>query len=579
MRVIKNIFELSSIYNLLHEVYKNNTIEVKGTYQDMTTLLDEKVWSLSNIYNVERITAFFNDKFHMILKLSTKDEDSVSTFIFVEKFNTETMVAYGVNFNNELVTVDFNTVGDFSIFKTGDEKKSLHNIEVFLSGVENFIEVEKERYGNLYTHHLNKDANYQVKDLIRYGFDIEDDGSSIFHNTISETVEVSKLKETELPLITYYMDVPYKEFYAMGLDAKFYVVNGVLCKSSEFLKYDKASDRRVMTEGVVFLTSNKPILLAESVEYDNEISTEDKETLGALYPCLVRINELTNKFREVRIDPIRIENFCDNDCIPLINDMTNKFIDGLYNNPMMSNDTLVANYLSGVDRLFTYLMISPMKFTDTKFTLINRFNTELTKFIDSDWSYINIQRVLSNLEGKMPLSSEGVSEILQAVRLKADALYDKGGDLIKKSFGSIGNAIKQIPTLLKRLTKIFSEYKKTQKIRAREKMLNDEIIPILKTVSAILTGSVTLAAGWYFINPFIGALAGIITFVVKYKLNKIEEDTIKRFIVDEMEIIDIKVEQARSKGDDQAVIKLTRLKKELAEKANIISDLRHQRKV
>ena len=117
------------------------------------------------------------------------------------------------------------------------------------------------------------------------------------------------------------------------------------------------------------------------------------------------------------------------------------------------------------------------------------------------------------------------------------------------------------------------EYRKAKDDDLREKLINDEFIPVIDNGMQWLVGGAT-AFGIYFLviaNPVIALLGG----GVARELKKIHDANVRtrvmKMIKDELEVIDEKINDAKSSDDRKQKYALMRIKQSLEAKLTYVT--------
>ena len=112
------------------------------------------------------------------------------------------------------------------------------------------------------------------------------------------------------------------------------------------------------------------------------------------------------------------------------------------------------------------------------------------------------------------------------------------------------------------------EWRKAKDDALREKVINDEFIPILDNSMQWLVGAAT-GFGIYFLvtaNPLIAILGGYGAKVIKGVHDAKTRERVLKMIKDELEIIDEKINDAKNSDDRKKKYALMRIKQSLEKK-------------
>jgi len=149
------------------------------------------------------------------------------------------------------------------------------------------------------------------------------------------------------------------------------------------------------------------------------------------------------------------------------------------------------------------------------------------------------------------------------------------------SLGRAGNKVKRLPfATLEEMKKKMStirnflvQYKKAEDDALREKLINDEFVPILdNSMKWLISGTVTF--GGIFVlgaGPLLSLLAGVIALVVKNEKDKENRNRVTRMIQDELSLVDEKINDARNSDDRAQKYNLMRIKKSLLRKMDRVT--------
>ena len=127
------------------------------------------------------------------------------------------------------------------------------------------------------------------------------------------------------------------------------------------------------------------------------------------------------------------------------------------------------------------------------------------------------------------------------------------------------NIIEQGRKLAGKIREFFVEFRKADDDALREKIINDEFVPILDNSMQYLIGGAT-AFGIYFLvvaNPLIAVLGGLGAKTLKKMRDKERREKALKMIKDELEVIDEKIADAKNSDDRAQKYALMRIKQNL----------------
>lgn len=143
------------------------------------------------------------------------------------------------------------------------------------------------------------------------------------------------------------------------------------------------------------------------------------------------------------------------------------------------------------------------------------------------------------------------------------------------------NKVKRLPyTIKEELSSIVSkirnylvEHKRLKDDKLREKLINDEFVPILDgSLKWLLSGATTY--GMIFVvgvGPIFGILGGAIVYIIKSIKDNDDKKRVTRTIQDELDIIDEKINDSRNSDDRQKKYAMMRMKKSLLRKLDKVN--------
>jgi hypothetical protein len=155
----------------------------------------------------------------------------------------------------------------------------------------------------------------------------------------------------------------------------------------------------------------------------------------------------------------------------------------------------------------------------------------------------------------------------KALRVEAAKFKAKAGIVISKLAKLPLKVINEFRKWDAKLRRAVSDYRKNKDEKTREKVLQDEIVPLLDSFWGWAT-SIMVAYGALAI-PFVGPIAAVLGFVVtklafETKDKKVYQRSLKIFD-NELEIVAKKLELAQMKNDENAIIALTKAKQALSD--------------
>lgn len=139
------------------------------------------------------------------------------------------------------------------------------------------------------------------------------------------------------------------------------------------------------------------------------------------------------------------------------------------------------------------------------------------------------------------------------------------GRTIEKAKSIPKNIIEKADKLISKIREVAVEFRRADDDKLRERIINDEFVPILDNSLKYIIGGVT-AYGLYFFgiaNPLMAVLGGLGAKQLKQIRDKERREKALKMIKDELEILDEKINDAKSRDDRKEKYALMRIKQNL----------------
>lgn len=108
---------------------------------------------------------------------------------------------------------------------------------------------------------------------------------------------------------------------------------------------------------------------------------------------------------------------------------------------------------------------------------------------------------------------------------------------------------KRIRNIAQSARKLIAKIKRTNDDELREKLYNDEFIPLFDDFYEIIASAGVTAVGFAVLNPINGILLGILTFIAMNWKQRIDRRRVKELLDDKISALEEEIEDARTDGD------------------------------
>ena len=108
---------------------------------------------------------------------------------------------------------------------------------------------------------------------------------------------------------------------------------------------------------------------------------------------------------------------------------------------------------------------------------------------------------------------------------------------------------KKVRNIAQAARKLIAKIKRANDDELREKLYNDEFIPLLDDFFEVITSGTVTAIAWTALNPILAILMGILTFILANWKQRIDRRRVKELMDDTIAKLEEEIEDARSDGD------------------------------
>ena len=108
---------------------------------------------------------------------------------------------------------------------------------------------------------------------------------------------------------------------------------------------------------------------------------------------------------------------------------------------------------------------------------------------------------------------------------------------------------KRVRGIAQAARKLIAKVKRANDDELREKLYNDEFIPLVDDFFEVITSGTVTAVAWTVLNPIMAILMGILTFILANWKQRLDRRRIKELMDDTINKLEEEIEDARSDGD------------------------------
>lgn len=200
------------------------------------------------------------------------------------------------------------------------------------------------------------------------------------------------------------------------------------------------------------------------------------------------------------------------------------------------------------------------------------------------------KEIIKMIEGKeVILSKEDFTMIDMNIYNDGELGFNSNIDIfseasLQEAISMVGRALFKLPRtvydayrgIIGRMRASIKEFRDSYNDEDREMILNGEFVPefaaMIRLLLGIAAGAATYFVGGVFfasvVNPVSAILVGLAVYIMKKMDDKRRRDNAFKVVMDELKILDEKIDDARANGDNKQKYELMRIKSALVDRMN-----------